>query len=286
MPPTKDEVPPTQSTSKVKKPDKMDILVQELRNYIDTSMANCQNQILDKIFARFDEFDLKISKMENDINSKIFDIEAKILKVDKTTNDLNVNATKSWADVVAGSSSMSKEIAKATVKEIGITESRERNIMLYNIKEIEDESEEICKSEAWKIVNLFSTECKESDMVKANRIGKKGKDKSRPIRITVKSKDLRDSIVEESTYLKDKKLDGMKVEANISPDRSADERTEIKEKLKERDDRNNDPSHPQAPKNGHKWVLAGRLHPRLKQIKWENRTKDPEVETKDAVEEK
>ena len=89
-------------------------------------------------------------------------------------------------------------------------------------------------------------------MVKGNRIGKKEKDKTRPIRITVNSKDLKDSIVEESINLKDKKLDALKVETNISPDRSTEERTEIKEKLKEKDARNNDSSHPQDPKNGHK----------------------------------
>ena len=53
--------------------------------------------------------------MENDINSKIFDIDAKILKVDKTTNDLNVNSTKSWADVVAGSC-LSRALISKNVK--------------------------------------------------------------------------------------------------------------------------------------------------------------------------
>ena len=156
MPPTKEEL----STTKEKKPNKMDVLVQEFKNHIDTSMANCQKQILDMILGRIDKVDLKISKMGNDINSNIFDLESKILKFDKITNELNVNATKSWTEVAARSSSMSKEIAKATVKEIGITKTSDRNVMLYNIKEIEDESDETCKSEAWKIVNRFSSHCK------------------------------------------------------------------------------------------------------------------------------
>ena len=112
---------------------------------------------------------------------------------------------------------------------------------------------------------MTKVEHETSDIIKDFRIGKKEEGKTRPIRVTVKSKELRDKIVKASGKLSGK-------DTIITPDRSTDQREKVKNMVKECKTRNENPEHPNAPKNLHKWVLVGKLHPFIKEVEIKRKT--------------
>ena len=126
--------------------------------------------------------------------------------------------------------------------------------MIYGI----EEDDSLPKTNSIDLFKETGVEISDSDVIKAFRVGLKVEGKNRPIKATVRSKELRDSIVWESRKLKDKKW--------ILPDRSQEERKRVKELVEESKKRNGSEDENMRPKNGMKWAVVGKLRPTLVEI--------------------
>lgn len=235
---------------------KMEDLVEQMKTHMDAKFKILETQIMN--------LKTKLDQIENDTKAKLLEFENKFDKIEENTSELRNNTSKSWAEVAGGSQKVFKEIAIATRSEFEQTDAREKNLIIYNKTENED-PEHDHKTDALEIIELTKVEHETSDITKAFRIGKKEEGKTRPIRVTVKSKELRDRIVKASGKLSGK-------DTIITPDRSADEREKVKNMVKECKTRNESPEHPNAPKNLHKWVLVGKLHPFIKEVEIKRKT--------------
>lgn len=140
--------------------------------------------------------------------------ENMINKIVQNTKELRNTTPKRWEEVAGGSLKVFKEIAKATRSEFEQTDAREKNLIIYEKTESVD-TEHDHKTDALEIIELTKVEHKTSDIIKTFCISKKEQGKTRPIRVTVKSKELRDRIVNASGKLNGK-------DTIITADRSTD----------------------------------------------------------------
>ena len=258
-----------------KNPTKMEVATADIKKALTESM----NKFEASLNAKFSDMNLLITTMENGLKTKIGELEIKINDLEKIINENKaIDAPKTFADIVRGTD-VSRHIANATVKAIGISESRDKNLMIYNVKEAEsiDASERMDhKQDALKVLNQCKVDFNDSDILKVTRIGAKvseDAEKPRPIRVTLKTKELRDKIVEGSISLSKIKDN----RSRVAPDRSPEERNEVKALVKEAEKRNLDTEHSDHPKNGWKWVVVGKLHPRLKMIMEKKEKKEENV---------
>ena len=196
---------------------KMEDPVEQLKTHIDAKFKSLETQIT--------SLKTKLNQINNHNKAKLQEVENNIDKIQENAIELRNTASKSWAEVAGGSQKVFKEIAIATRSEFEQTDAREKNLIIYNKTENED-PEHDHKTDALEIIELTKVEHETSDITKVFRLGKKEEGKTRPIRVTVKSKELRDRIVKAYGNLSGKDI-------IITPDRSADEREKVKNMVKE-----------------------------------------------------
>ena len=177
-----------------------------------SDIIKLQSDFIDVQKKSIDQFQNSVTRMKNEISETVQDT-------------VKTSVSKSYSEVVqtqaANSSVIGNETIKSVAKQIVAEEELSRNIMVFGLKE--DDNEEINQ----KIAEIFEN-LDEKPMVEASRLGKKSVTETavRPVKVTLTSSTCAKLILSKARKLRS--TEKFKT-VFLSPDRTVEERSKHKE---------------------------------------------------------
>lgn len=230
----------------------------------DTKIKNIEESVV----IQSNKFNEALDKITNNKPSNdTSDVVTRLEALEKQINKPNSNewSSQSWSDVVSSKSyaSQANAIVAAVDKESLERKKRDNYIIIKGIKESTSVEEDLKKKEdldqVLEIIAKLNIEVTEDSFISTtSRIGISEKDKTRPVRIKFKSKQLRDQVIAESINLN--KSDETKA-YRIDPDRTFQQRQALSALYDEAKRLEAD-----KPKNGRRWIVTGKLEPSIKNV--------------------
>lgn len=187
-----------------------------------------------KLITKFQTWTIKSQNEKLKLQDDVIKCQENQLEEFKTTMKTEV---KSWSEVLAknvpsqvqasvpmSNGSVSPKQIESAVKKVVSEEDRSKNLMVYGVKELENEDVDKLVS------NIMSVLGEKPRVVERRRIGAPRSDRPRPIRVTLTSGDFVRQILRKSGNLK--KSENHKT-TFIEPDRSVAERVEHRKLVSE-----------------------------------------------------
>ena len=220
-------------------------------------ITKSNEQKLDYLMNEIGTIKETLKELQSNISPQVESVKVQVEDIMNKVSGIPNPTTPTWAEVASSSTSNAQNVARTIINAMNDDAAREKSIMLYNVEEVDDDN---TRQQVLDFASESGLSINGDDIEKVFRLGRKERNKMRPIKLSVNSKETRNDIIEQSAMLKD-----INTIVRIMPDRSEDERKRVKELNDEAKSRNNDTENP--PKNGFVWAVVGKLQPQLLQIK-------------------
>ena len=199
-------------------------------------ITKSNEQKLDYLMNEISTIKETLKELQSNISPQVESVKVQVEDIMNKVSGIPNPSTPTWAEVASSSTSNAQNVARTIINAMNDDAAREKSIMLYNVEEVDDDN---TRQQVLDFASESGLSINGDDIEKVFRLGRKERNKMRPIKLSVNSKETRNDIIEQSAMLKD-----INTIVRIMPDRSEDERKRVKELNEVAKSRNNDTENP------------------------------------------